>query len=127
MSSEQKGDIQNYDEILDLIRRFYSKLLQDPVTGVKFNNVKIEDHVPRIADFWAFILIDKPGYKGSVYEKHLPLNLKSEHYEKWLYYWEDSVREIFSGPKAELAVHRAQLLAYTFQHKDKIKDQKKIL
>ncbi len=120
-------DIKTYEDIEILVQKFYRKLLDDPITQGKFTHLDIEQHLPKIADFWAFILIDKPGYKGSVYDKHVPLNLEKIHFEKWISYWEETVNELYAGPKAELACQKAQLLSYTFQSKLQNNNPNKIL
>lgn len=110
-------DISNYSDIETLVSKFYDKLLNDPVTSGKFQHLDIVQHLPRIADFWAFVLIDKPGYTGNVFDKHLHLQLEPIHFEKWVHFWITTVRELFEGPKAEMAIQRAQILSYTFQSK----------
>lgn len=110
-------DISTYSDIETLVSKFYDKLLNDPITSVKFHHLDIVNHLPKIVDFWAFILIDKPGYTGNVFDKHLPLNLEPQHFEIWVKYWIDTVHQLYEGPKAELAIQRAQILSYTFQSK----------
>jgi hemoglobin len=110
-------DISTYSDIETLVSTFYDKLLNDPTTSVKFQHLNIVDHLPKIVDFWAFILLDQPGYKGNVFDKHLHLHLEPIHFEKWVDYWISTVRQLFDGPKAELAIQRAQILSYTFQSK----------
>jgi len=120
-------DIANYENIEQLVALFYDKLLADPITSSKFTHLDIKAHLPKIVDFWAFILIDKPGYKSNVFDKHLNLNLEPIHFETWVGYWVNTVNELFIGPKADLAIHRAQLLSYTFQSKLYGDSDKKIL
>lgn len=120
-------DIEKYEDIELLVSRFYDKLLEDPITKDKFTHLDIKAHLPKIVDFWAFILIDKPGYKGNVFDRHSHLNLQPAHFERWVEFWVSTVNEMFKGPKAELAVHRAMLLSYTFQSKMHGNDEKKIL
>lgn len=120
-------DIEKYEDIELLVSNFYDKLLDDPITKDKFTNLDIKAHLPKIVDFWAFILIDKPGYKGNVFDRHSHLNLQPAHFERWVEFWVSTVNEMFKGPKAELAVQRAMLLSYTFQSKMHGDDSKKIL
>lgn len=120
-------DIENYEDIELLVSNFYGKLLEDPITKDKFQHLDIKAHLPKIVDFWAFILIDKPGYIGNVFDKHLHLNLELTHFERWIEFWTKTVNELFKGPKAELAVQRALLLSYTFQSKLYGNDGKKIV
>ena len=121
------NDIQKYEDIELLVSKFYDKLLEDPITKDKFKNLDIKAHLPKIVDFWAFILLDKPGYTGNVFDKHVPLNLEPIHFERWIEFWTSTVNELFNGPKAELAVQRALLLSYTFQSKLYGNDWKKIV
>lgn len=111
------NDIQDYQDIELLVSAFYDKLLNDPITAGKFTHLHLPDHLPKIMDFWAFILIDKPGYTGNVFDKHLHLNLQPEHFNQWIHHWLETVNERHAGPKADLACQRAQILSYTFQSK----------
>ena len=120
-------DIENYEDIELLVSNFYDKLLEDTITKDKFKHLDIKAHLPKIVDFWAFILIDKPGYTGNVFDKHLHLSLEPAHFERWIEFWTKTVNELFKGPKAELAVQRALLLSYTFQSKLYGNDEKKIV
>lgn len=127
MIKRELKDITVYEDIERLVNAFYDKLLHDKVTQDKFTNLDIKSHLPRIVDFWAFILIDKPGFTGNVFEKHIPLNLQPLHFEKWVSLWTDTVKEMYAGPKAELAVQRAIVLSYTFQSKLFGNDKKRML
>ncbi len=120
-------DIETNEDIELLVSNFYEKLLTDPITKEKFQQVDVKAHLPKIVDFWAFILLDKPGYTGNVFDKHVPLNLEPVHFERWIGWWTSIVNELFKGPKAELAVQRAILLSYTFKSKLFGKDKKNIL
>ncbi len=121
------NDIEKYEDIELLVSKFYDHLLEDPFTKDKFKHLDIKAHLPKIVDFWAFILLDKPGFTGNVFDKHVPLNLEPIHFERWIEFWTGTVNELFKGPKAELAVQRALLLSYTFQSKLYGKDGKKMV
>jgi len=121
------NDITTIEDVELLVSDFYKKLLNDSVTKTKFTHLNIEDHLPKIVDFWAFILLDKPGYSGNVFEKHISLNLEPVHFEKWVAFWTETVNVLFSGPKADLACQRAMLLSYTFQSKLFNKGESRIL
>jgi len=121
------NDISNYEDVERLVAAFYDKLLADPITLSKFAHLNIKEHLPKIVDFWAFILIDKSGYTGNVFDKHVPLNLEPKHFETWVDHWIHTVKELYAGPKAEMAIQRAQILSYTFQSKLFGNDPKKIM
>ena len=126
-SNIELKDIETYEDIEMLLSKFYDKLLEDPVTKIKFQHLDIKAHLPKIVDFWAFILLDKPGYTGNVFDKHVPLNLEPIHFEHWIAFWISTVNQFFIGPKAELAIQRALLLSHTFQSKLFGNDSKKIV
>ncbi len=110
-------DIKSEQDIEKLVSAFYDKLLSDSATVSKFQHLDIVSHLPKIVNFWAFILLDKPGYTGNVFDKHVPLHLDPIHFEIWLKYWTETVNQSFAGPKADLAIQRANLLSFTFQSK----------
>jgi hemoglobin len=112
-------DITTYADVELLVRTFYDKLLRDGLMAPHFANINLEEHLPRIIAFWAFILIDQEGYKGSVYEKHRHLDIGEEHFTKWVKLFSETVDELYAGEKANLAKQRAVLLGYTFQNKMK--------
>ena len=105
-------DIQKYEDIELLVSKFYDKLLDDPITKDKFTHLDVKD---------------KPGYKGNVFDRHSHLNLQPAHFKRWVEFWVSTVNEMFKGPRAEQAVHRAMLLSYTFQSKMHGNDENKIL
>lgn len=96
---------------------FYTKLLKDPVTAPKFEGLDLEAHMPKLTAFWAFVLLEKEGYRTNVFEKHVHLHLEKQHFETWLRYFFETTDELFSGPNAETAKQRVKLLATTFLHK----------
>jgi len=112
-----KHDILTEADITFWLHRFYDQLLLDPVTAPKFTHLDLPEHMPKIIDFWAFVLLDKEGYKTNVFEKHMHLNLEKIHFEKWLFYFIETTDELFEGANAEIAKKRVKLLASTFLHK----------
>ncbi len=112
-------DISTVEDIEKLVDKFYDKLMKDAATREKFEHLDLKVHLPKIVDFWAFILLDKAGYVSNVFEKHKHLNLEPIHFEHWLSLWNQTVGELFEGQKADLANQRAALLAFTFQSKTK--------
>ncbi len=112
-----KTDILSEDNIAYWLDQFYGKLLLDPVTAPKFEGLDLEAHMPRIVSFWAFVLLEKEGYRTNVFEKHMHLNLEKIHFEHWLKHFIETTDQLFEGPNAEIAKQRAKLLATTFLHK----------
>jgi hemoglobin len=110
-------DIESYEDILLLIRRFYDKLLVDDQISHFFTTLDLEKHIPNVADFWSFILIDKIGYTNNMMNAHAHLHLQKDDYNRWLKLFHETVKEHFAGSKADLAVERSSLIALTMEHK----------
>lgn len=112
-----KQDIKTERDIEIWQNAFYSKLLADPITAPKFAHLDLPKHLPRIVEFWAFVLLEKEGYKTNVFEKHMFLGLEKIHFDKWLTYFFETSNEMFEGPIVDTAKSRVKLLATTFMHK----------
>jgi hemoglobin len=101
------------------VKTFYENLLKQDSIKPLFANVDIDKHMPHMIAFWEFVLLDKEGYKTNVFDKHVNLPLSSLHFELWLSVFETTVHDLFEGEKAEMAIQRAQTIAYSFQSKMK--------
>jgi hemoglobin len=110
-------DISTQDHVNQLVSVFYDKVLRDDLLSPHFAGIDLEHHLPRIAAFWALILIDREGYKGNVFDKHVHLDINNTHFDRWVKLFTETVDELFVGEKAELAKQRAILLQYTFVSK----------
>lgn len=118
------NDIASKKDIEKLIRHFYSRLLQDEGMKRVFEGLDFEAHIPAIVHFWSFVLLDEPGYKTNVFEKHLHLPIQLPQFDEWLAVFKGTVDELFAGDKAELAKQRATVLAFTFKSKwEKLKEK----
>lgn len=110
-------DIGTYEDCLLLIRKFYDKLLDDDRISHFFIHLDLDEHIPKVADFWAFILIDKPGYSNNMMTAHSKLPLAEEDFERWLELFHKTINELFNGEKANLAIERSRLIAWTMKSK----------
>lgn len=98
-----------------LVEYFYTKAISKQTIGHIFTEVaklNLETHLPVICNFWESILLGNPVYRGNPMLKHLELAEKTAltqvHFEVWLAVWEETVRELFAGDKAGLAIQRAK-------------------
>ena len=114
---ETKPDIDNKIRIEEMIRAFYGSLLTNNDIKAVFANTDFEKHMPHMVAFWTFVLLDEAGYTTNVFDKHVNLGIKKEHFGIWLEHFENTINSMFSGPKADLAKQRAQVIAYTFENK----------
>ncbi len=113
----QKPDIRNREDIELLVRNFYDSLLKNESIKPVFDNLNFEAHIPHIVSFWSFVLLDEAGYNTNVFDKHVNLPVKEEHFDIWLEHFEKTINDLFEGEKAELAKLRAQTIAFTFKVK----------
>ncbi|WP_019669318.1 group III truncated hemoglobin [Eudoraea adriatica] len=111
-------DIENRKDVENLVNEFYTKVLKDDKIGFFFNKITAidwEKHFPIMYDFWETILFDRIKYKGNPMTKHIVLSKKepmtSEHFERWLLLWNETVNENFMGNRAAEAIRRAQMIA----------------
>jgi hemoglobin len=110
-------DIDTKQCIEQMIRSFYASLLTNEDIKPVFANTDFEKHMPHMVAFWSFVLLDEAGYTTNVFDKHVNLPIKKEHFGIWLKHFEENIKNQFLGPKADLAIQRAQLIAYTFENK----------
>jgi len=126
------GDIENRKDVEFLVNEFYAKVLKDEKIGFFFNEVAQIDwgkHFPIMYDFWETILFDTMKYKGNPMTKHIVLSKKepmtSEHFERWLLLWNQTVNENFTGDKASEAIKRAKMIADLMKYKTASSDNSK--
>jgi hemoglobin len=78
------------DALSDLLRHFYADVRQHNLIGPIFAQA-IEDwptHLDTIGAFWTRVTGGPSNYSGPVYQAHMPLNLRGEHFEAWLNLWQ---------------------------------------
>ena len=110
-------DISNSADVELLVKTFYHNLLQNEEVKPVFDGIDVDKHMPHMIKFWEFVLLDKEGYTTNVFDKHVNLPLKEAHFAIWLDVFEKTVHSLFEGEKAQMAIHRAQTIGYSFQTK----------
>lgn len=112
-------EISKKEQVEKVVNKHYELLLKDPKTSEVFQHLKLEKHLPRIYDFWCFVLQINPEenqYRGSVFEPHTKLNLKAEHFDIWLGHLAEAL-EPFQGSKAKEWMGKANQQAILFKYK----------
>ncbi len=119
-----RSDIATRYDIELVIREFYNRLLVDDLIGFLFTEVvhlNLDEHLPRLADFWEDQLLGSDRYSGNPLRVHMQLHLKEplrkEHFDRWLLHFNQTVDSYFSGTKAHLAKERALSIATVMQIK----------
>ena len=113
-----KKDIENSEDIMKLIDRFYQQVVKDPVIGHIFTTtikVNWEKHLPAMYSFWENTLFYTGTYTGNPMLIHQRINqivhLTNQHFDRWVELFTATVDDQFEGEKAELAKQRAFSIA----------------
>lgn len=109
--------IEKRDDIQFLVESFYDKVVKDDVLSPFFTHLDFDKHLPKMVDFWEFVLLDKAGYTTDVIKKHSHMRLNQEHFDRWLALFNETVDALFIGDKADLAKQRAFLIGWTIKSK----------
>ncbi|GER58095.1 hypothetical protein ULMA_02030 [Patiriisocius marinus] len=117
-------DITSRADIELLVNSFYFKVKKDPTIGYIFNDVaKVnwDDHLPKMYSFWESILFNVASFKGNPMSAHIVLSKKttiaSEHFDKWLLLWEQTIDAHFKGERASNAKQRGKNIAGVMLYK----------
>jgi hemoglobin len=124
----EKHLIQGHEQIKEIVDRFYAKVREDELIGPIFNDVaKVnwETHTEKIYHFWDALLFGAENYHGRPFPPHIPLNLKIEHFERWIKLFFETVDASFEGQKADEIKMRALNIARNFLNNIEIINQKK--
>ena len=119
-----KKDIENRNDLLILITKFYEKLLADNSISYIFTDVakiNLDHHFPVLVDFWDSILFQSDTYRKNAMQPHMDLHQKSpltkHHFDTWLRYFKESVDGLFAGDNAFIIKERATSIATVMQIK----------
>ena len=112
------NDITNREDIELLLEAFYRKAVTDPLIGYFFTEVvplNMQTHIPLITNFWETVLFGKATYKGNVMQMHQHIHqlspFKEVHFKRWVELFKDTVDEMYTGEKAEMAKQRGESVA----------------
>jgi hemoglobin len=111
-------ELKDRSDLEYLIDTFYKDVIADITIGSFFTEViKLdwEKHIPVMIDFWETVLFGGYKYKGNPMLVHMELDKKAslqpEHFKRWLYLWETTIKENFSGQIAAKAIEKAQTVS----------------
>ena len=110
-------EIKNEADVHELVQTFYQKVLKDDILAPFFQHLNFEEHMPKMEFFWRFVLLDESGYTTNVTEKHMHIRLKEEHFNRWIFLFNETLDELFVGEKVALAKQRAAVMGWTIQSK----------
>ena len=110
-------EIETKEDVKKLVDVFYGKVLKDNLLSPFFKHLNLEVHLPKMVQFWSFVLLDEAGYTTNVVEKHMMMPLEKSHFDQWLKLFNETIDELFNGEKVDLAKQRAFTIAWTTEHK----------
>lgn len=112
-----RQDIQTRADVKILVDSFYDKVKADELLAPVFAHVDWPHHLPIMYNFWSSILLGDLSYGGNPLAKHLNLDIRADHFTRWLELFTATVEEHFDGFNANEAKNRAQSVANLFQYK----------
>lgn len=111
-------DITSRADLERALRLFYRAAFADPLIGPHFTEVArldLEDHLPRITDFWESALLRTAAYRGNALAPHAALHavapLTAAHFGRWVQLWRATLDGRHAGPVTERAKAQAQRIA----------------
>ena len=113
----EKAPLENREQLKALVDRFYARVRQDPLIGPVFDEqakVDWDEHLPKILRFWESLLFGTADYDGRPFPPHLALNLRREHFQRWLELFFLTVDEGYDGLRAEEIKARALNIGHNF-------------
>jgi hemoglobin len=126
-----KKDVETREDLHQILRDFYSRLLLDKTLYPYFEKFRdhevLEEHLTDLTDFWEGSLFYTGNYKKNVMEIHRRIDasnkLKTEHFKAWLLHFEQAVDKFFSGDNSGTLKSRARSIATVMQIKFQERDQ----
>ncbi|MGY0039394.1 group III truncated hemoglobin [Pedobacter sp. NJ-S-72] len=87
--------------------------------GTVFNNV-VQDwdpHLRKMYAFWNAVLFGVPGFTGNPFARHAPLPINSEHFQRWILLFYDTIDSLFVGEMAVNTKKKAETMSIMFLSK----------
>ena len=110
-------DISTPTHVHDLVIQFYREIVFDDVLEPVFGEVAEVDwaeHIPKLIDYWCWILFGTGRPSGMVTIAHRHLHglspIQPIHCDRWYQLWRASVDQRWSGPTADKAKDHAATL-----------------
>lgn len=117
---DKRKDIANIEDIKILVDTFYTRIQEDDMLGIIFQQ-NIQDrwpeHLNKMYRFWQTILLEEYTYDGRPFPPHAHLPIQQVHFDHWLELFTETIDLLFEGEKVEEAKWRAQKMAAMFLSK----------
>ena len=113
-------DIETSEDIQLMVNEFYGKVKENELLGPVFEKVvqgNWQPHLEKMYGFWETIVLNVHKYSGSPFRKHIPLNIREEHFTTWLELFHQTIDSHFQGKNAEEVKKRSSQMGLMFQYK----------
>ncbi|MFG1480672.1 group III truncated hemoglobin [Xanthobacter sp. V4C-4] len=100
-----------------LVKEFYAAAGDDPVLGPVFTRAipDWEGHYRVVQNFWSRALLGTSRYSGNPFSAHLALNLKPEHFTRWVSLFQQTARRVLEPAAADRAIAKVEHMSTCFQ------------
>lgn len=110
-------DIETREDIVRLVDQFYDKVQQSHAIAHHFKHVDWVAHKPIMYSFWSSMILGEQSYKRNPFEKHIAVNPGEEHFAEWLTLFNQTLDELYAGPRTEELRQRVRTIANVWQLK----------
>lgn len=117
-----KKQIENRADLTLLVHTFYDRVRKDEELGPVFNSIitNWDAHLEKITDFWEQHLFGAQKYSGNPIEAHnqvdevMNYSITARDFGTWLYYWINTLDELFEGKNVEVLKFKARKMQTLF-------------
>ncbi len=121
---EARPDLCTPAAIHDLVTRFYREIVFDDLLAPIFDEVAEVDwtvHIPNLIDYWCWIILGPPRYRGTVTATHRRLHaqqpINPAACDRWLTLWCSTIDDSWTGPNADRAkAHSVAIMTGMAKH-----------
>lgn len=105
------------EDLQRLVERFYGRAAADPLLGPVFARAipDWEGHYRIVQNFWSRTLLGTARYSGMPFAAHIPLQLKPEHFARWVALFRETAAEVLDQVAAARAIAKVEHMSTCFQ------------
>lgn len=105
------------DDLKRLVESFYGRAAADPLLGPVFARAipDWEGHYQIVQNFWSRTLLGTARYSGMPFAAHIPLQLKPEHFTRWVTLFGETAVEVLEPVAAARAIAKVEHMSTCFQ------------
>ena len=105
------------DLIERIVRAFYERVRVDDFIGPIFAEriTDWEPHLQRMCAFWSSVALLTGRYHGQPMPRHMPLPIDARHFDRWIFLFVETVRELCPPAAADHFIERARRIAESLE------------